>query len=162
MVKMTRLCGEQQFEMIPGLLPFEHSPNKTGTKIKGVNWLENMKILFKSWYIVASTGQSEIRLYLATLSRGHNLIRNCEIVREHIKHYKVKTLHKLCASSLHSSLDLITQLKQRAALSQFWRSSCSSQGYIKSTVRVTATNSSLAPSIVSQVQFCYFVWVRLD
>lgn len=79
-------------------------------------------------------------VYSATLSGGHNLIKTDDIVWKHIKHYEVKTLHKLCVYSLHSSLDLITQLKQQAALSQFWRSSCSSQGYIKSTVRVTACN----------------------
>lgn len=72
-----------------------------------------MKILFRLWHIVASTGQSKTCVYLATLSSGHNLIKTGDIVREHIKHYKVKTLHKLCAYTLHSSLDLITLLKQR-------------------------------------------------
>lgn len=58
-----------------------------------------MNMLFKLWHIVATTGQSKARVYLATLSSGHNLIKTDDIVREHIKHDKVKTLHKLCAYS---------------------------------------------------------------
>lgn len=91
------LCGGQQFKWFQAFLPFKHSPTKTGTKSKGVNWLENMKILCKLWFIVAITGQSKMRVYLPTLSSGHNLIKTDDIVREHIKHYKMKTLHKLCA-----------------------------------------------------------------
>lgn len=59
--------------------------------------LTDWKILCKLWHIVAITGQSKMRVYLATLSSGHNLIKTDDIVREHIKDYKMKTLHKLCA-----------------------------------------------------------------